>query len=53
LVLDSIIFNLNINTKFLELYTSCNFISKIAKSFASCVVKLDCYVKAWDEWIYM
>jgi len=34
LVLDSIIFNLNINTKFLELYTSCSFISKIPKSFA-------------------
>jgi len=29
LVLDSIIFNLNINTKFLEFYTSCSFWSYI------------------------
>jgi len=41
LVLDSIIFNLNINTKFLELYTSCNFISKIQN-------RLMCYVMSHD-----
>jgi len=34
LVLDSITFNLNINKKNLELYTSCSFIFKIPKLFA-------------------